>query len=261
MSSQVLIPRTIAEVEKSLGALGRLISAQEWERAAIVATFAEEGRPGRPAAGENGGNPPFISYRAFAAKGIVGLTNHETVKHYVTCWLSQRDRPTPGEVVDLTGLPTFPPNLTVGAGPGDKGGMTPERRDGLMAAGVEAGMKAGSKVVDIAANPKSMALAIINDDATAEAARLALQARDLGKRTGVDMGAALTAKPSEGPWSPVYTQVQHSCVNSIGRLGAHADAHPDELPQVLSALDAIIEYATSMRDQIAGVPDDISSLA
>jgi hypothetical protein len=251
MSSKVLIPRDIAGVEKSLGALGKLISAQEWERAAIVAAFVMVTPNGK-------GLDGHMSAQDFAALGIVGLTTDKTVRHYFEAWTKNvgRERPVPGETVDLTGLPTFQANETVGA----PGGMTPERRDALMKAGQDAGMKAGSKVVDIAANPKSMRLAIINDDKTAEEARLALQARDIGARTGIDMGKAMTANPAEGPWSPMWVTTERRVMDAISALSRHASEHPDEAQQVVDTLDAITDYIATRRALIVGVPDDISSL-
>lgn len=83
----VTIPATIEEAQESLGSLGALLRAKEWERAAIVYAFTEPD-PGAKRAQTSGGNPPEVglSITDFAALGIAGLTTRETVREYRKAW-------------------------------------------------------------------------------------------------------------------------------------------------------------------------------
>jgi len=210
----VKIPRSVEEAETQLGILGALIHSREWERAAIVAAFVEVGSQGVGKVSSD------LSPAEFAAKGIAGLRSKNTVQRYAEAWLSERPRPKPGEEIDLTGLPDWPPNLTVGA----PGGMTPERRDALMAAGVEAGMAKGSKVVDIAANPRSLAAAIMADPSTAAVALRALQ----------DRAAAAPSAPESA---------DHKA--AMARLGEMKDGSDRFVKPIL---DAVIALEGAQRD-------------
>lgn len=183
--TDLTIPRTVDRCVDALAEAGALITAKEWHRAAIVAALVgpAPGHGGRPTMDQK----QSITRDGLAAKGIVGLSSPATVERYRDAWCAVRPVPALGEVVDLDGLPDWPPNTTVG-----RGNMTPERRETLMAAGRDAGMRAGSKVVDIAANPRALAAAIKADPATA---RVAVEA--LGE---VADKPTPRTKPDPSPW-------------------------------------------------------------
>lgn len=105
---KVTIPATIAEAQNGLNALGRIITARQWERAAIVAAYVQPdyGHGGRS---ETRTSASLESAVAFAARGIVGLRSDHTVARYVNAWLAERPRPQPGDVVNLDGLDEWPP--------------------------------------------------------------------------------------------------------------------------------------------------------
>lgn len=100
--STITTPATIKEAVAELDGIGTLLTATEWHRAAIVATFVrlDEGHGGRL---EMGKTAHFLSARAFAELGIRGLRSHHTVVHYVECWLDEHDGnyPTRGAAIDL----------------------------------------------------------------------------------------------------------------------------------------------------------------
>ncbi len=87
------IPKTIKSAEAKLTKLDGIVSASQWERAAIVYAFTEEG--------EVGGDPTtaakvrsdlgVMSFREFAALGIVGLKSKNTVLKYHEAWQSAID--------------------------------------------------------------------------------------------------------------------------------------------------------------------------
>ena len=101
-----------------LHGVGRLLTASDWERAAIVAAFVEPMN--------NGGDRRSISRRTatdsltpnqFAALGIAGLKSDNTVRRYVEAWQSTGlPRPTPGEPVALPSEP-FPKSWERPEGP------------------------------------------------------------------------------------------------------------------------------------------------
>lgn len=94
------------ELEARLGGLERLLTAKRWERASIVAAYVQ------PDLGNGGRDEPadfrhLQSARAFAARGLAGLTTPETVAEYARRWLEVRPRPQPGQPVDDDGLPPW----------------------------------------------------------------------------------------------------------------------------------------------------------
>lgn len=110
--SKVHIPATIEEAQSTLEGLGALLTAKEWERAAIVYAFTEERREGRPSKLTTSGE--FLSIAEFAALGIAGLKSDTTVRDYRKAWQSAVDdgyaRPVvPGQGVDLPKR-SYPPN-------------------------------------------------------------------------------------------------------------------------------------------------------
>lgn len=173
MTNTFTLPTTAEEAVTELGSLGLLMNATGWKKAAIVAALVGPATgPGRK------GRDSYLfplTIEALLERRITGLRDRQTVMRYRDAWFGERDLPTLGDKIDLDGLPDWPPNLTVGE---RAPGMTPERRDTLMKAGKDAGMPSGSKVVDVAANPKAMAAAIKADPQVEAAAREALGQAD-----------------------------------------------------------------------------------
>lgn len=117
MGDRVRIPRTIKAAEKRLTEIGGLVTATEWERAAIVAAYVT--LPG--SGGAPNRNSEICSTTDFAAKKIHGLRSPQTVKVYVEAWLDitdeggnvigHREPPKPGAVVEMPSDP-WPPTRT-----------------------------------------------------------------------------------------------------------------------------------------------------
>jgi len=98
--TQVKMPASLDEAVGALGGIDRLLQAQEWERAAIVATFVR--LPGSGAHNHQKADNRFLSPNEFAALGINGLRNHETVRMYVRRWVELAGQhPQPGEKILL----------------------------------------------------------------------------------------------------------------------------------------------------------------
>jgi hypothetical protein len=95
-----------------LEGLATLLTAKEWERAAILAAYVKvEPRAGRPRSNVQTKNRnKLMTPQEFTDLGIAGLTNHETVARYVNAWMNvaQRPRPKPGDEVEMDGLPDWP---------------------------------------------------------------------------------------------------------------------------------------------------------
>lgn len=79
----VTIPSTIEDAVSELDGLGALLTAKEWERAAIVWAFTNDGKPGPKS---SAGNPAELSCTEFAKKGISGLSHRDTVAAYRKAW-------------------------------------------------------------------------------------------------------------------------------------------------------------------------------
>lgn len=92
---KVQIPASIDEAISTLGGVDALLTAKEWERAAIVAAFVSLTPNGKGLDGQ-------MSGQEFAGLGIKGLSSDKTVRHYVEAWVSSGlPKPRPGEKVDL----------------------------------------------------------------------------------------------------------------------------------------------------------------
>jgi hypothetical protein len=147
----ITIPRSITAAQSRLTELGELATATEWHRAAIVATYV----------------PQLESARAFARRGIVGLTTHETVLIYARAWLDRFDQPKPGGKVTL---PTDPWPTTALE---DHRYNSVDDREAIIRA-AEADGTGASKAVDIAKNKAALAAAIKGSPAVAAAAAQAV---------------------------------------------------------------------------------------
>lgn len=86
----VRIPDTIEEMKERLGTLGRLLTAQGWERAAIVYAFTYE--PGQGSRSDLANNSQVaMTCNAFADLKIHGLTQHNTVCRHRRNWQAAID--------------------------------------------------------------------------------------------------------------------------------------------------------------------------
>ena len=74
-----VIPATIEEAVSSLGALGKLLTATQWEKAAIVFAFTYDGEQEVSASGH-------LTISAFADRKIHGLAKRSTVSRYRAMW-------------------------------------------------------------------------------------------------------------------------------------------------------------------------------
>lgn len=97
---KITVPASIDEAQDRLGSLGKLLTATEWEKAAIVASFVEE--PGQGARTDLATSSQVMSPHQFATLGIVGLKSKDTVRRYVNAWMDQvGTAPKPGHEIDL----------------------------------------------------------------------------------------------------------------------------------------------------------------
>lgn len=98
---RINIPASIEDATERLTGIESLLTAQRWERAAIVAAFVRlNDGPGRPPGTSNG---VHFSIRDFAELRINGLRSHMTVQTYVNRWLEANEGvyPEPGDAVFL----------------------------------------------------------------------------------------------------------------------------------------------------------------
>jgi hypothetical protein len=114
MGNKKFIPRSFTIPDTIEGVAG-LLTARKWEKAAIVYAWTlPEESGGRPK--KSGVFPPLYNVRQFAALGIAGLTNHETVSGYRSAWVWAIENDLapvvePGDEVDFGDLASvdFPP--------------------------------------------------------------------------------------------------------------------------------------------------------
>jgi hypothetical protein len=101
------IPSTLDEACERLASIEGIMTARNWERAAIVSAFTTN----NPVAE----NRHKIGFRQFAERGLSGLSNHETVKRYHDAWQSAisegKAKPvSPGEPVEVPDMEWPPRN-------------------------------------------------------------------------------------------------------------------------------------------------------
>jgi hypothetical protein len=165
---EIRIPRSIGAAQKALTGLDGLITAREWERAAIVAAFTHDGR-GR----KNTENR--VSAVEFARNDIAGLRDADTVNRYRRSWQAAVDaglvaEARPGQKVTL---PDAPWADYYDSTDGDERYDRIEAKDALREQARSDGV-GETKVLDIAKNRSAMASAIKADPKVAEAALDAL---------------------------------------------------------------------------------------
>ena len=187
-----------------LAGIDGLVTAKEWERAAIVAAFVVPGSGWGGQTSTSGG----LSQTAFAALGIAGLRSASTVGRYVEAWESTGlGRPTPGEEFEATNLGDFP--------------RTSKSDDPTPGA---------QKVKDISNNTRSMAEAIVQSPKVAEAAREALLQIEMARvtdQTRVDRvkndptHKAMVARHAEGKEVLRAIAMAADAVRTLGWLGAN----------------------------------------
>lgn len=146
MAETIQIPRTIREAKTALTGHAALLTKTEWARSAIVRGFTDD---------------TDASMEEFAALGIVGLRNVDTIRHHRAAWQLAMDKGLvkevqPGQTTKLPNL-EFPANDTVGWGVRNE-----DRREALRQQAVADGVGA-SKVVDVASNPRAVATAMKAD--------------------------------------------------------------------------------------------------
>lgn len=101
--AKITIPRELDEARAQLDKLGALLTAKEWERAAIVYAFTE---PGQGQRRDLAGIPARLTYSAFAKLNVGGLRNRESVAAYRKAWADaildgQAVEVGPGDVAEL----------------------------------------------------------------------------------------------------------------------------------------------------------------
>jgi hypothetical protein len=79
----IVIPRTIEQAKRTLAEVGGLLTAKEWERAAIVYAFTKPGTGGRRV---TAASTPQLTFRAFADLKISGLRTEKAVGAYHSAW-------------------------------------------------------------------------------------------------------------------------------------------------------------------------------
>ena len=115
MPTTVTLPASLDDAVAELTGIGELLTATEWHRAAIIASFVrlDIGRGGR----ETADSSHFVSARRFADLGVRGLSHHSTVAHYVQCWLEAHgdNYPPRGRTIELPADPWPPQARNLGS--------------------------------------------------------------------------------------------------------------------------------------------------
>lgn len=105
MSETVHIPTDLEALKNRLEPLYQLLTAKEWERAAIVYAFTESSVPGRGRWYKP--EPPKVNLITFAELGFTGLTTPKAVRRYRRAWEWAVEQSLvtanihPGDVVEL----------------------------------------------------------------------------------------------------------------------------------------------------------------
>lgn len=238
--SKIEIPRDEQQCVDQLGDLGELATATAWHRAAIVAALV--GPPtGQGSRSDLAKTSQVTTPHELAARGVHGLRTHATVERYQRAWCVFADRPAPqfGQVVDLDGLPEWPPNRDYSRNMRGE----PERVAALIEQAEVDGV-GPNMTVKIAGSPKPMQSAIKADEATAQAARRALRERQ----------AAVTA-PSVFDFIEVTARLAEDMQQLVDWCAqAPLKTEPRGLVEVM--LDRVQPGSTYLRSMLDGPIDD-----
>jgi hypothetical protein len=103
---QIQVPASLDEAISNLNGLAALLTAKQWERAAIVYAFTEPGSGGP----RTGHDQDQLSFREFADLNIAGLRSKSRVQAYRGAWQAAIDRGgakviNPGDATSLPELP------------------------------------------------------------------------------------------------------------------------------------------------------------
>lgn len=82
----ITIPATTDELRSSLDGLGKLLTAKQWERAAIVYAWTSDDTPQGPRRSVARTSHTRLSFREFSELGIAGLRSKDTVALYHRTW-------------------------------------------------------------------------------------------------------------------------------------------------------------------------------
>lgn len=229
MTKYASIPSTIEEVTQRLEGLDALLTAKEWEKAAIVYAFTYEGRPG-PRSVKN--VTDLYTITDFAKEGIVGLESKPTVIFYRNCWKKAiEDGVAPDGIVpgDRVELPSVEAHGEAGKFP-----PIPRGTDGY--ASKEGAKKTIGKIV-AKHGEEILADAAEDDDAVADAAANTAAKPKVAKKI------ARTPKATK-PLKDARAEVQDEVLEQAGISRQQRAARKEELKTILrrGAESAIAEW-------------------
>jgi hypothetical protein len=113
----IIVPASLEDAVSALSGIEGLLTAKEWERAAIVAAFTRQETHGGDRKSDQVVESPLdrLVPRAFAAMGISGLRSDQTVRNYRKAWMDEVGRaPEPGQEVALPSTPWPPTDYRTG---------------------------------------------------------------------------------------------------------------------------------------------------
>ena len=227
------IPATPEAADLRLGDIGSIVTAREWERAAIIAARVRlADGPGGNVTSDNA----HLTPTQFAALGITGLRSHNTIQRHVQNWLDANDDQYPELGADIV-MPEkdYPSNSrTTDPEPGSQ------------------------KVDDIMSNPKATAKALTDDGFVDRVLdRMDDETIDrvtetITRRREVDREVAAVENGAQPLDMDKYSKPSGGMIDSIAdqaRLGANVERALD------SVMDAIREYGsigadTALADKI-----------
>lgn len=172
----ITIPSSVEDLTRHLVGIERLVTAGQWERAAIVYAFVRVEDPTSTSLrSETSGSMTPVE---FAQLGIAGLRSENTVRRYVRAWQAAIDTGEaspvrPGETLSLPDLPwpLEPPQLE------SLRDRDPDRAERITEQAAEDHV-APNSIVAVIGQPSAVAAAIKSDPGMAETAREALKERD-----------------------------------------------------------------------------------
>jgi len=175
---KITIPTDIEGVKADLNGVGVLITAKEWHRAAVVASFVTLSEHGGDRT--KGKRSSALAPKEFAALGIHGLKSDNTVRQYVKAWTETAglEPPAPGEEITLPDI-EWPPSESaktstntpekVLASIAKDPEKTAEAMDRLATAQPKAAAKVAAKAIKTDEGRKAVAKEMVKDpEATAE---------------------------------------------------------------------------------------------
>ena len=243
MTKRITIPATIEAATEALDGVDALLTAKEWERAAIVYAFTYESKGGRGTGG-NLTETGQVSITDFAKRKIKGLERRETIAYYRLNWKAAIAA---GKAVEIGpgDKVTLPDMKWPGA---DRGTDGYDSWDGALRTLKRIVTKHGDGILDEIHPTTSKPAKPTRSRPSVDDITNAIKTGDLDPREIAD------ALPARAVTGSAKKRVREAMNDQMEDQWADDPEGLDDLRGLIDAVDALDEASKDMQDGVLGSP-------